>query len=265
MKKFLNVFLILFVALMMSSCTLTDNDTNDEPASEDTILFGSYPQNEVFDELIISELSKLNPNEKGYLVYDNIEYCEVDGHYYTVSPISWKKITVNGKKMYITEKIIDCMYFLNIKYFDVCNLPYSKKPGVPQGTFANNYTYSDLRDYLNDVFYNKAFSDAEKSKLDKISYDGNSDYIYTLSISDLNETIYLPASATSYAVTLGVEQIYDNKVQNIFNGNSSWWLRDSNDTHLWRAAGINFEGTVLEYIDCHFEHNGIRPVIYINE
>ena len=233
MKKFLNVFLILFVALMISSCTLTDNDTNDEPTYDDTILFGSYPQNEVFDELIISELSKLNPNEKGYLVHDNIEYCKVDGHYYTVSPITWKKITVNGKQMYITEKIIDCMYFLNIEYFD--------------------------------VFYNKAFSDEEKSKLDKISYDGNSDYVYTLSISDLNDTIYLPASATSYAVTLGVEQIYDNKVQNIFNGNSSWWLRDPNDTHLWRAAGINFEGTVLQYIDCHFEHNGIRPVIYINE
>ena len=260
MKKLIYTFLLVFVALAIIGCG-DDNVQANPPVVENEITLGKYPQNEVFDEIIISELESLSSNSNGYIKYNNKEYYKLDGRCFEVAPITWKKITVNGKTMYMSDKILDESKFLSENYFEVSIYPYSKKPGAPEETYANNYQYSDVREFLNNTFYNIAFTTEEKNKLQKVEYDGLSDYIYTLSIEELNEEMPLPTSATAYAVARGCEQIYDTQIDYKFNGNATWWLRTPNIIQLWRAAGISYEGVVLEYIDCHNNKIGVRPVI----
>ena len=265
MRKIFSLFLLIILTLTFVSCEGTKTTVDEPPviADKDEFTFGKYPQNEIFNQSIISELSVMEPNSNGYLVYNEIEYMELNGRYFEVSPIIWKKILVNGKIMYLADKILDQVQYLSLDYFEVCIYPYSSKPGTPEGIFANDYQYSDVREFLNGIFFDVAFSSEEKSQLEKISYDGLSDYIYTLSVNEINEEMPLATSATAYAVACGCEQIYDTEKEenNQFNGNSTWWLRTPNLVQLWRSAGISYEGMVFEFIDCHNNKVGIRPVI----
>ena len=101
-----------------------------------------------------------------------------------VSPIEWKVLAVDGDKaLVITDKIIDQVRF-NEKYADV--------------TWAD----SILRGWLNNEFFNKAFTAEEKEKIlttavstpdnDKWGTKGGEDTedkIFALSIQELEELI----------------------------------------------------------------------------
>lgn len=172
-----------------------------------------------------------------------------------VSPLEWKVLKVeDGKALIITDKIIDQVRF-NEKYADV--------------TWAD----SILRGWLNNEFFNKAFTADEKEKIltTAVSTPDNAkwgtkggadteDKVFALSIQELEELIPelndRRAIATGKALENGV-YIYAE------TGFSVWWLRSSGYVQYAGSrvgAGGHIEDKIYDDVR---PHRGARPVMWI--
>ena len=172
-----------------------------------------------------------------------------------VSPLEWKVLKVeDGKALIITDKVIDQVRF-NEKYADV--------------TWAD----SILRGWLNDEFYNKAFTADEKEKIlttavstpDNDTWgtkggEATEDKVFALSIQELEEL--LPdladrkAEPTGKALENGV-YVYTE------TGYSVWWLRSSGYVQ-YAGSRVGAGGQIEDKIyDDVRPHRGARPVMWI--
>lgn len=256
MKKVLLVFIFLLTFLSFVSC-----ETQGTNNKKDIITLGKYPQKEIIDASIINELKLLSPNELDRLEYNGNEYIYVDDKYYELAPIEWEKIKIGKETLYISTAILDAQVFLKEEYVKVIGNSESIKPGVPSGTYSNDYVYSDLREWLNDNFLNYAFTKDEISTLSKVTIDGLNDYIYTLSKEDTANLKTVPSKVTDYAKAMGCDVFTEADGYINFVGNGFYWLRNPNEIHRYRVFAINPEGVVYEYVDCYYNGIGVRPVI----
>lgn len=206
------------------------------------ILFGEYPQSIKSEKVSIT--STQADTDGYYLGDDGYRYAKVRAiiyggsytntstnitmtsgtdYYFKVEPLKWRVLSqANGKKLLLCDSIITSKAFLTTTFLNFDNSKYY----VPNGSggiltdnngnqvFANNYEYSDIRDFLNDDFYNTAFSDEQKSLIKKTLIDNSiqttttdaSDYIcnntednvFLLSYKDmLNEELGFTSTATA--------------------------------------------------------------------
>ena len=113
----------------------------------DTIIFGSYPQTTVNDDYLRAKLAEQKYDSKGILYYSGERYIRINSDYYGMRPIEWRVLSVDSDGLYImAEKILDCQHYNNS---------------------GNSTTWADctLRTWLNGYFYDIAFSDEDKQKI----------------------------------------------------------------------------------------------------
>ena len=178
------------------------------------------------------------------------------------TPVEWQVLAVEDDRMLVLSR-----YCLEaVTYHD-------------KGAKPMTWERSDIREYLNDDFYNAAFSADEKQRILKVQLEnygtgsvsgGNNtwDRVFLLSIDEL-ET-YLPskssraAGATSYAVSQGAY---------LQNGKVWWWLRSpgyKTDGNVARAAGVYGDGTIddsgttVNFTNKKQPRNGMRPAMWID-
>lgn len=172
-----------------------------------------------------------------------------------VSPLEWKVLKVeDGKALIITGKVIDQVRF-NEKYADA--------------TWAD----SILRGWLNDEFYNKAFTADEKEKIlttavstpdnDKWGTKGGEateDKVFALSIQELEEL--LPELADRKAEPTG-KALENGVYVYTETGYSVWWLRSSGYVQYAGSrvgAGGHIEDKIYDDVR---PHRGARPAMWI--
>lgn len=131
-----------------------------------TVTYGLYPQTNVNDPALISELDTLTaPESNGWYLYNNEYYAKVDANqYYTSSyrfdngtkivngtiywfkcePIVWNVLSNNDGVYYLLSSVL-----LDAQKY---NLTFT------EGINACNYEYSSIRAWLNNDFYNSAFA-----------------------------------------------------------------------------------------------------------
>ena len=86
-------------------------------------------------------------------------------YYFKVEPIKWKILSVNGiEYQLMTDLIIDCQQF---------NSSSSTRTIDGKTVYANNYEYSDIRKWLNEDFYNKAFTKVLESYINTTFVDNS--------------------------------------------------------------------------------------------
>ena len=91
--------------------------------------------------------------------------------WFKFEPIKWRVLeTKDGKSLLIADLILDSQAYLNVAEYvgldDHSNsIHMNTNPGVPEGTYANNYEYSSIRAWLNNDFYNTAFSALQKERI----------------------------------------------------------------------------------------------------
>lgn len=258
MKKILTVFLIILAFSLLASCTKKEEKIEYLGKME----FGMYPQTKVVDEATILELSKITKtSDRGFIEYNNEHYVK-NTDYYKVEPISWEVVKIGSSKYLYADKIVDSKVFISDVYFSVDAYSYLNKPGVPTETPANTYQYSDLREWLNSTFLNTAFSDTEQNQMIKYEYDNFSDFVYTLSSEDFDLAIQKELMPTDYASILcEIHNSKDTRVDR--NGYAMYWLRNANKTVPYKVYGMNYDGIIYEFVDCYYNHIGVRPVIKI--
>ncbi len=192
MKKLMSITALLLAMLFIASSALPASAEEKTYKKGDIIEFGSYPQSQVTDKSLINELNKkqLQWNEYSDNIYDETEgkyvytviysYCDTELNsekyrgikysdrvlkinpslssdiiWFSYEPVEW--VIIDPENGYVLcNNILDIQKF---KHFE--NLEEEFNSAVP----AAQWETSDIRAWLNDEFYNTAFSDTEKSKI----------------------------------------------------------------------------------------------------
>ena len=174
-----------------------------------------------------SSADNSNQDENGY------ESDKV--YYFKFEPIKWQ--VIDPDEGYIMCKdIIDAQAYNN--YILKSGDDYYNSEACD--TFATDWKTSSLRQWLNNDFYNTAFTSEEKSKIGK-TYNTNESVLYTGAV-DTEDNIfpisYFDAKTKKYGFDSGSSDTEDTarqktgtayaKIQGMtvaYNGNSSWWTR----------------------------------------
>ena len=185
-----------------------------------------------------------NINVGDYIKFGNYPQTAKD----EVQPIEWQVLAKEGNKILIISK-----YGLDAKRFD---------------DNSNDWASSEIRYWLNDNFYNKAFTEKEKKSINSsnLSDVGTSDKVFLLSKEEaenyfVNDKLRR-CKATGYAVKKGA-YISDGS----FGGEagySLWWLRSPNpytDDNVYRVIS---DGDIDNHYVVSIGNRVIRPALWIN-
>ena len=232
-----------------------DVDTNnDSKLDYRGVYFTDYRPINTTDELANSSYQYDN----GYLV--NTTY------WFKYEPIEWNVLDQGNGQLFITSKVIlDSQSY----YHQMSEQAFSHNNG---DGYANNYELSDIRLWLNNEFYNKAFnSDAIattevdnslSSTLDSANQyvcNNTNDKVFLLSRYEMNKYLSsndLGAYASDYAKCQGLcVGVSDNK--------GFWSLRTPYPNASHQVRYITNNGTTL-YDSITKTSLGVRPACYIN-
>jgi len=197
-------------------------------------------------------------------------------YWFKFEPISWDVLSVNetGGPLVMADKILDSRDY----YYDSISARIIGGVWV----YANNYKESNIRSWLNNDFYNQAFSTTEQSSINTTTVDnsvastgyasnsyvcGNTnDKMFLLSYVEatnanygLSTTTSRIRQATDYAKALGVFASSGNS--------SSWWLRSPrNDYGSSYALDVGTDGSIssLSVSFVSYTNSGVLPAFRIN-
>lgn len=239
----------------------------------------------------INEIARLGGHESspqyknGYICGDNIRY------YFSFDPIKWKILDVS-QGLIMCESLIDSQPFTNYIIYNSGN--YNSEThnlntyfGNSEQTFlASDYSNSYIRSWLNNNFYNSAFSSDEKGKIvnstidnkgietlngkvgfEVLDSDDTNDNVFLLSYNDILNEKYgfsetdsndnsRKAFGTDYAKCQGLGVFSKD-------GSSKWRLRTAGGSSE-SACQIWEEGNVVSSMYVNYTDFGIRPALYLN-
>lgn len=258
------------------------------------VYYGTYPQTVVDDSSLISSLNSLtSTNANGYYEFEGEEYAKVVAHpyrtdykfingstiqslqtyYFKVEPIKWRVLEeADGTYTLLSEYIIDKQVFYTSS---------DNRTIGGQTIYANNYEHSTIREWLNNAFYNKAFSSLEKGSILTTLVDNSAsttayspnpyfsnntmDKVYLLSYQEARSSTY---GFSSYSSTTAVTTDYARAVGASMDtttsyGNGYWWLRSpsSNISHF--AHYVHLDGYFSSSSIVNNSNKGARPAIKI--
>lgn len=102
-------------------------------------------------------------------LYDDITdngYYRLNVYWFKYEPIKWRILTTSGNSAFIMSDIALDFFSMQpdrkSEIRDDLYASYNNSPGVPDGTYANNWEYSFIRSWLNETFYNEVFNDLQK-------------------------------------------------------------------------------------------------------
>lgn len=223
---------------------------------------------------------------------DNNSYNTNTVYWFKYEPIKWRVLDPESG-LVMCASIIDTQAYNN--YVCLNNTgsgpAYALFSDEAQTHYANDYEYSNIRQWLNEDFYNLAFSDEQKSNIDVstlnndgyfkltntvgrdnvnsaptddkvflLSYDEvlKSDYGFSTSAETEDSARYLKGS--DYAKVQGLE-VYGSS-GTPYDGCSYWRLRTPGREYQY-ACNVRSNGTVDFNCIVNFTHYGIVPAIRI--
>ena len=220
-------------------------------------------------------------DNNGYLISTDEE---TNIYWFEYEPISWtilKKNETDNIAFICCDIILDAQAYHNDFQEDDYDFV-STTEGVPKGTIANNYQYSTIRCWLNNIFYNTAFDEFERnaiivSTIDNSSvsieknqtfmdYETTQDKIFLLSYDevtnnfyDMNLNVESAKKGTDYALSQGLS-IFKN--QGEYDGNGIWWLRSPGHNMPYSIA-VSRAGKISGYFTCGGTSIGVVPALQI--
>ena len=263
---------------------ISDIDINANPVvSNDgkTVQYGLYPQTVVSDSTLISNLNSLEQASNGWYIYDSNYYTKVTSsvynneeytfnngdfiingneYWFKCEPITWNVLNNNnGEYTLLSSLLLDTH-----KYYK----DYSNRIINGETVLANHYSYSDIRSWLNNEFFNKAFF-LNNAFIQSVSIDNNLDKVYLPSYEDYLNSNYgfdsqngislsRQAKTTDYSRVLGSWYSKDSGYE--YNG--TYWTRSASKDYSYCAWNVNSGGYISEYAIDGNSHS-VRPCIKI--
>ena len=115
-------------------------------------------------------MKEFRPAIHGSLGYSYISanhYTNRQVYWFKVEPIKWRILTTSNNSAYIMSDVaLDAFWLEPNRYQGFYNEEYgvfrTDNNGNMDGTYANNWEYCFLRQWLNETFYNEVFNDLQK-------------------------------------------------------------------------------------------------------
>ena len=195
-------------------------------------------------------------------------------YWFKYEPISWTIINDNnssGALFLLSDLIIDSQQY---------NSDVKSKKVNGETIYANNYAESKIRAWLNDNFYNTAFSSQQKTIIRNTTVNNNAqgtgiadnsfactnttDKIFLLSYDEANrvELDVLKKKVTDYAKIQGISAALSAISSSSQYGRGTWWLRSSFPEKT-KARAIGFEGTPTTNKPVNYTELGVVPALKI--
>ena len=261
----------------------------------DYILFGEYPMTIKADDVKITDVT----DENGYFLGSDGEYyAMVTGspsnfdfrfssgekiiygveYYFKVEPIRWRILSTDGANLLIMcDSIINHKAFQpNYKEDTETGICYTTANGAPEGTLANEYKYSRIRQWLNEEFYTTVFTELEKELIvlttiyNNDGTDSFEDKIYIPSRDEVTNPDYgffngtisdemRALAVTDFSIASGGHRNIESPEH---YGNASWYLRTPFGDKGKSADKIIMDGWIMSSVidDSTF---GIVPMLKI--
>ena len=166
--------------------------------SGDYILFGYYPQTIKSADVTVDTSSTdergyylgsdgeyyaqvvANPRGSNYTFSDGTSVTSGETYYFKVEPLMWRILDDNygdGTALILCVGIVDISYYQSNYYYDDEYFLTNEEGEIitenGEEVFALNYEYSELREFINNDFYNSAFSQEEKEYIIKTLVDNS--------------------------------------------------------------------------------------------
>ncbi len=239
------------------------------------------------------------PCRTGYTSSASDSYQDDNGYstgtvyWFKYEPIEWRVLDPSTG-MVMSETILDSQAYNNYMLsFGPAEDDIDTYWGTYRGTYwgdasktyyANNYAKSSLRKWLNEDFYNTAFSAEQKNSISTThldnsaysysAYDYNSedtyDKIYLLSYNDVINSSYGFSSDPFDYDTARMAQGSDYaKCQGLYvelhaySGNSHWRLRSAGN-YSFGISEVISNGDAGQYYYAGHTHTGVRPALNFN-
>ena len=268
-----------------------------------TITYGIYPQTKISDTSLLDSLNSLTETStNGWYLFNNEYYAKetayprtgdsatnltfLDGssietgmtYWYKCEPITWNiiKSDDNSHEYYLlTSMLLDTKSYYSS----------TKKREIDGETiFANNYEHSDIREWLNDSFYNTAFflnkdyittslvdNSASTTSSESNGYicNNTNDKVYLPSYKDLineeygfNSNVYnndqkRMIKVTDYAKSKGAFAFKSTKSD---KDNGYYWTRSPNSENETECFCVGYTGWVSKNT-CSQTFLCVRPAI----
>ena len=218
----------------------------------------------------------IDSSSKGNSRQDDNEYYTSTVYWFKYEPISWTILSENvtdGTALILCDMIIDGQTYYNYK---------GSRTIDGKSVYANNYAHSTIRKWLNETFYNTAFSELQKQIIltttvdNSVASTGHSsnsyvcentqDKIFLLSYAEVTNSSYglnsLTArqkKVTDYAQAQGV---YAN-ASSSYAGNGWWWCRSTNPSYPYFVRVILNNGNTEETYYVSYTNGGVVPTLRI--
>ena len=165
-------------------------------------------------------------------------------YWFRYEPILWKIIGENENSLkLLSMSVLDCQPYCTVAEMSEDKTYtnqekgegyyafYNVTPGVPKGTVATDYTYSNIRNWLNDTFYSFAFDNEQKARVNDTTLDNVSvglgsnttDKVFLINYAEavaLGSDADAERNATDYSQSQGVG------ANPYYGGRCSWYLRE---------------------------------------
>ena len=104
-------------------------------------------------------------------------YFTFEVYWFKYEPIKWRILTTSGNSAFIMSDIALDSFSIQpdrkSENRDGLFADYNNSPGVPDGTYANNWEYCFLRGWLNETFYNEVFNGLQKEIIKTMKLDNS--------------------------------------------------------------------------------------------
>ena len=209
---------------------------------------------------------------------DDDSYQKTYGYYrngvfwFKYEPLKWRVIDAE-KCLVMSEEVIDSQAYSNTMYRKITDGSYEYYNDSSNTKYANDYATSTIRKWLNDDFYNTAFTSSEKAEIGITTLDNSCyksscpefdseithDKIFLLSYDEakklsFNNLCYL--SPSGYALCQG---LYIGDVESPDSDFPVWLLRSSGGDSSANVCFVYYDGDIKNDGSVDFTGYGIRP------
>ena len=231
----------------------------------------------------VVKFTSYRPCLTGYTCSSDNSYQDDNGYYtnnvyyFKYETLKWR-ILDPAEGYVMCESIIDSQTFNNYMYYNGNNY-YSNSSCT---YYASDYANCSIRQWLNNDFYNTAFSSSGKSKIVTAEYENKStwdseydstttyDKITLLSYWDaVNSNYGFSSSYSTYDTARRAQGTDYAKCQGLwvntgssYNGNSYWRLRSP--SHSIGTRSVDYDGNVCNYYNTYNTYGGVRPAFKFN-
>ncbi|HOJ45683.1 MAG TPA: DUF6273 domain-containing protein [Bacilli bacterium] len=209
------------------------------------------------------------PSSTGNTFQDDNGYTTSSVYWFKYEPIAWRVLDVQaGKAFLMTNLVLDSQDYF---YSD------SNRTINSVTVYPNNYMESHIRFWLNDNFYNAAFSAEEKARIQTTTVDnsvastGYDPNIYAC--ANTSDKVFLLSYVEATSATNGLSTTTSRKLapsayaksQGVYTyttGYNYWWLRSPSSSSV-SARLVNRDGS-FGGISVNYAYPGIVPALWIS-